>query len=222
MTLEGTVKIGEVFEVKSGELTSHTKLQELLGDGRFIAPPPTLKDIPIWEDRDEPLLFCFFRHNGMYQFEADVVDMFRRDGLRLCEFLVVSDIRKRQRREFFRLPVVLDMMVSEIMPGEEGVRKTRKTPGKTVDLSEKSVKFSSFTKYPVGTKLIIDIQMTEMKTMTLKAKVYKAIDPLMSTDPYDLVLLFEELTKYQQTYISRFVIRKQIEARRIKGRRKND
>ena len=65
--------------------------------------------MPIWDSEDQAFRFWFYRQNGVFQFDAELLRFYTADQMRLCEFLAVSDIVKNQRREFYRLPIVLDM-----------------------------------------------------------------------------------------------------------------
>lgn len=217
MKLEDIVKIGEIFEVKLGETKVRTKLQEILDSDEFVVFQPTIKGLPIWTNEDEVFRFAFYRTNGIYLFEAALIEAFTEDGLNLCLFHVVSEVEKNQRRECYRLPIVLDVMVwQEKDEEEEG--EPEKHKGKTSELSEKSLKFSCFTAFEPDTMLTVSIKLTEKKTITLKSRVYRYREPGKKHDPHVMVLLFEDCSDYHKSYISRYIMRQQILARRKKTR----
>lgn len=215
MKLQDIVKIGEIFEVKLGEITVRTKLQEIQESDEFVVFQPTVKGIPIWTNEDEIFRFAFYRANGVYLFEAELIEAFTKDGLNLCLFHVVSEVEKNQRRECYRLPIVLDVTVSEER-NDEDEDEPEKHKGKTSELSEKSLKFSCFTPFEPETMLTVSIKLTEKKTITLKARVYRYSEPEKKKDPHVMVLLFVDCSDYHKSYISRYIMRQQILARRMK------
>lgn len=218
MKLEDIVKIGEVFEVKLGELAVKTKLQEILANDHFVVFQPTFKGMPIWSDEDQIFRFAFYRSNGVYLFDAEMIDSYAQNNIQLCEFHVITDVSKNQRRECFRLPIVLDMTISLVEEDDNDVRKGERMKAKTVDLSEKSLKCTCFAEVTVGIQVIVDIKLTDMKTMTLKGVVYRVEKPSRKSDPDEIVLLFLDVSEYHRSYISRYILRQQVLMRRKKRR----
>lgn len=217
MKLEDIVKIGEIFEVKLGEAKVRTKLQEILELDEFVVFQPTVKGIPIWTNEDEIFRFAFYRTNGVYLFEAELIEAFTEDGLNLCLFHVISEVEKNQRRECYRLPIVLDVTIAEERKDEDE-DEPEKYKGKTSELSEKSIKFSCYNEFKPETMVTVSIKLTEKKTITLKASVYRHRAPEKKHDPHVMVLLFVDCSDYHRSYISRFIMHQQILARRKKTR----
>jgi c-di-GMP-binding flagellar brake protein YcgR len=55
----------------------------------------------------QELFAYFYRDNGKFTMDARVVGFHTRENLRLVELESLSDLKKEQRREFYRLPVSL-------------------------------------------------------------------------------------------------------------------
>ena len=209
MSLNEIIKIGEIFEIKNNDFCVRTKLQDVLDEKQFVVLQPTVKGIPLRADEDELLQFSFYRPSGVYTFYARMKETFIQEGIVLCKFIMVSKVKKTQRREAYRLPIVLDVVVTA---GDKDQEKQYK--GKTVNLSEKSVLISCFSVFPVGTKVTVTILLTDFERLTLHARVLRRDEPIKKSEPYGIVLLFEDCTNKERSYISRYILKEQIIARR--------
>ncbi len=205
--LGSIVKIGEIFEVEAGGVRVHTKLQEMHEDDGLVVLQPTLRGAPLRAD-DGVYQFAFFRPNGVYVFDARFESAFEKKGIRLCLFRRISEIKKVQRRQCYRLPIVLNV---EVYEDEES--KPKKYKGKTTTLSEKSVQFTCFTRFAEDTKLTVKIFFSQTETITLKGSVLKCTEPLVKNDPYDIVILFLDSYSRHITRLSRYIFKQQIIAR---------
>jgi c-di-GMP-binding flagellar brake protein YcgR len=206
------VKIGEIFEVGAQGVCVHTKLQEMHGDGEFSVLQPTLKGVPLNVD-DGAYQFSFFRPNGVYTFGAKLVLAYEKANVKLCRFRQVSEIEKIQRRQCYRLPIVLNAIIQN-----ESDDEPKKYKGRTTTLSEKSVKLTCFTPFPEETKLSVKIFFSETETITLRGKVLKCSEPLVKNDPYEIVILFLDSYSRHITRLSRYIFKQQIIARNKKSK----
>ncbi|MGE5495274.1 MAG: PilZ domain-containing protein [Burkholderiales bacterium] len=198
------VRIGEILEVEVGKLHVHTILQEFLGDGEFLAPPPTIKGTPL-RNEEEIFRFSFFRPEGMYVFEAEKKEEFERDGIKLCRYKLTSEITKIQRRQYYRLPIAIDvLMVNET--------DNRQYKCKTVTLSENSVHLRCYTLLALDTPVCVKIPVSARETIPMPGKIIKSMEPAINSDPFEMVVLFEENAKFRPR-LARFVFTQQIIAR---------
>lgn len=112
---------------------------------------------------DDEYNLCFYTPNGLYQCIGRVADRYKIDSVYVLVMELITDIRKYQRREYYRLNCVLDMkstMISEKDVGElsEQVHfiDTDITfdNGVMVDISGGGARFISKVKYPRDSKII--------------------------------------------------------------------
>ena len=115
MILSQVASLGEMLRIEAEETVTRTKLQDIIDDHNFIVFQPTVNGIPLRSD-SKPVRFSFFRNNGLYEFDAIMQKSYIQDNLRVCQFKAVSEVQKRQRRGAFRLPIILDAIVSLIQP----------------------------------------------------------------------------------------------------------
>jgi hypothetical protein len=198
------VRIGEILEVEVGKLHVHTKLQEYLGDGEFLAQPPTLRGAPL-RNGEGILRFSYFRPEGMYVFEAEKRGELVKDGIKLCRYKQTSEITKIQRRQYYRMPISIDvLMVSQT--------DNRQYKCKTITLSENSVHLSCYTLLALDTPVCVKIPVSARETIPMPGKIIKSMEPTINSNPFEMVVLFEEFAKFRPR-LARFVFTQQIIAR---------
>ncbi len=206
--------IGELMEIKINNGFVKTKLQDLHQDGWFTVFHPTVKGLPIMLETDETYMLRFYRSNGIFSFEAVLLDWYKQDEIMLCLFEPRSEVVKSQRRQSYRLPIVIDVLI-RLEDTEDG--KSPAVKAKTVDLSEHGTLVTSFTKIEEGTKISVELRLSPVDSITLKAKVLRCGKPVEKKDPYRIVLLFEDNAKQHRSELGRYILQQQIAARKKKN-----
>ena len=206
--------IGELMEIKVGDDFIKTKLQELLPDGRFTAFHPTVKGMPVRLEEFGTYLMRFYRENGVYSFDARLLDQYLKDEILLCLFQAASPVVKVQRRRSYRLPIVLDV---RLLPesAEQG-RKPKPIKAKTVNLSEHGVLLTCTTSLQPDTCVRVELKLSPNETMTLSGTVLRCEKPPSRKDPCRIVILFSGSSEQQQSELRRYILRQQIAARKKK------
>lgn len=209
MVLSQIVKLGEIFEIQLNDMVTKTKLQDIIDDEHFIVFRPTVKGIPLIAEKGEEMQFSFYRNNGVYTFNAIMEKYDVRDTMQ-CHFKVVSDIKKKQRRSSYRLPIVLDAVVSLLEPEVDIVGQTDSFKVKTLDISEAGMMFNSYEYFPAGTLLSVYITLEKYNTITVNARVIRCFIPSSDTKKYNTCVMFVNIPSRDQSKIGRFVLKKQI------------
>lgn len=192
--------IGELLEIRTGDTMVRTKLLEIISDTEYVVLQPTVKGAPL-RAKDEDVTFTFYRPNGCCRFSARLHPPFSKGNLTVCRVERVSTITRVQRRQCYRLPIVLDVII--VNEEEEG-KDARRCKGKTIDLSESGMALSCFESFEPDTSFIVEIRLSAAETVTVRAKVLRCIKPLRQTDPYNIVLVFtdtHEKAKMLRQYI---------------------
>ena len=207
MRYEEIIRLGELFEIQYEGITVRTKLQEIVTSTEFTVLQPTVKGVPLrTEDRD--VTFMFYRPNGCYSFNARISSPFRAGNIMLCRVVCLSEIMRIQRRQCYRMPIVLDAFLYEM--DEAGEPDERAFKGKTIDLSEKSVALSCFTAFQEDTQLAVEIRLSDTDSVRIRAKVIRIEKPLQPTDPYMIVLIFTDKYEKNRDFLRRYILRQQI------------
>lgn len=126
----------------------------------------------------------FYTSGGLYQCFAKVEDRYKSGSLYLVQISLTSNLRKYQRREYYRFSCALEMCARNLEEEElEAVEKNAKVwlqPGKPmrrsviVDISGGGLRFMSNQKYETGSMLYIGynlIKGTVRKQYELVGKV---------------------------------------------------
>jgi len=203
------------MEMQIGEISVKTKLQDVLESGRFTVFHPTIKSVPLPLTQDDTIKICFYRSNGVFSFEAKVIDWYIKDNIKLCELEALTEVKKYQRRKSYRLPIVLTVLLRRLDGDEEEQAKVYKA--KTVDISEHGMLLSCFHSFPDGTPISAEIKMPDMEKRLFKTEVLRCQTPFKDTDPHNIVLLFLNCSEHDRAYLARFIMRQQIIARKKRG-----
>lgn len=207
MRFDEIVTLGERFELQNGDETVRTTLQEIVSDTEFIVLQPTIQGVPVRAE-DHNVTFVFYRPNGCYRFEARISPPFKKDNIMLCRVWLASEVKRIQRRQYYRLPIDLDVFLHEL--DEIGEPLDKKYRGRTKELSEKSVAVSSFQEFEEDTLLGVEIKLSGTGTVMLKASVLTCRKPLKDTDPYDIVLVFTDYREKDRAFLRRYIFNQQV------------
>jgi c-di-GMP-binding flagellar brake protein YcgR len=209
------ITIGELMEIKIKNAFVKTKLQELYQDGRFTVFHPTVKGVPVWLQTHGSYTLRFYRDNGVFSFDAQLLDWYKKDDIRMCLFEASSEVEKAQRRQSYRLPIVLDALLRpEDAQGEPAATPLK---AKTVDISEHGVLLTCFTRLALDTCAAAELKLSPTETMTLRGKVLRCENPADKNDPFRIVLLFAGSTEQERSHLGRYILRQQIDARKKKN-----
>ncbi len=213
MVLSQVASLGEMFKIELDELVTRTKLQDIIDDENFIVFQPTVHGIPLRSKNMQPMRFSFYRDNGLFVFDAVMEKSFTKDNLRVCQFKIISDIQKQQRRSSYRLPVVLDAKVNlsqpEVdIPGDPEIYEVQ-----TRDLSDGGMSFTCFEYFPPGTLIDIYLPLNYEARLTLTGKIIRCFLPSEKTVKYNVSVQFINIPSRDQAKISRYIFQTQIKKR---------
>ena len=124
---------------------------------------------------------CFYTQSGLYQCLARVIDRYKSDNIFVLVMELTTDIRKYQRREYYRLNCVLDMKARNVTPDNASGGSVEQVQfldtditfsnGTMVDISGGGARFISKTRYPKGSNiqfafsLFVNGKLTEYKLL---------------------------------------------------------
>lgn len=211
--LKDYIQLGETMDIEVAGVATKTKVQDLLDDDQFIVSQPTVKLIPLVINANDSVRFTFFRPNGIYMFQAELVERVKKGNLSLCIFKATSAIEKKQRRYGYRLPIILQLTVKTIAENDE---KEIEYKAKTVNISEKGILFSCFKFFEKGTKLMVNLILEKFDQLLLQAEVVRCEPPEQKTDPYLIAVQFCNCSKSDQMHIGRYILKRQIFERKLK------
>ena len=200
------IKLGEILDLSVGNAAVRTKLQEIISDSEFVVLQPTIKGVPVRAENGE-VTVTFYRSTGCYNFRAKLSEPFHKGELSLCRVARISEIKRLQRRQYYRLPIVLDLTLYDSQA--EDKEDARRWRAKSINLSEKAVAISCFSTFADGTPLTLDIELMPSQIVSQPAVVLRGRPALRPTDPNEYVLLFVDQDVKAQSFLRRFIFRQQ-------------
>ncbi len=212
MKLSEIAKIGEIMDVKVGEVVARAKIERMLEPNGFVIGYPTYKLVPLPIQQDEPCDFWFMRENGIFTFAAKLENEFKTDDIRYCAFKVITPITRKQRREAFRLPICLDVSVR--LTDEEG--ETPAIRATTVDLSQNGTLIVMGEPLEVGARIKLSIKLFENVAFMLNATVIRCEVIQNKKDEYHVATQFSWDKPKEQAVLSRYIFQKQVVRRMAK------
>lgn len=98
--------------------TYSTRVYEVLSDDRVEIMMPMEKTKLILLPIDGEYELCFYTTQGLYQCYARIYDRYKSNNVYVLALELTSNLRKHQRREYFRFSCVLDMRARELKKEE--------------------------------------------------------------------------------------------------------
>lgn len=189
----------------TGEIEEYaSKIVGIEDDGMFLLETPIKQTQLVLLINGSVVNMIYMHENlGMYSVDLEVVEKIRDDNnIPLVRAKKVSDIRKIQRRNFFRLLTSMDIAVRKI----NGVVVENT---KTVDISGGGIRLLSKQDFEINDIVRLDFQL-ESKEFSVDAKVVK-IDYTDVRGTKEVSLQFIDILEKDRNEIIRFIFDKQRE-----------
>ena len=186
------VKVGDKLELESiddgttNDLSEkknyRSQVYDIVSEDQIKIAMPMEQGKVILLPVDGEYNMCFYSQSGLYQCLARVVDRYKSDNIFILVMELTADIRKYQRREYYRLNCVLDMKVREMSTAKKSPMGDREqvyfmdtditfNNGTMVDISGGGARFISKIRYPKGCniqfafELFVSGKLTEYKLL---------------------------------------------------------
>lgn len=174
----------ELTRVMSKEKKNQLKDEKSIESKLFISQIYDILDeeqlriaMPIVEGRVIPLPLnarydvCFFTSGGLYRSRVVITDRYKEDGLYILVVELVSELKKYQRRQYFRLECTLDIQYCILEDAEaekfqeepeliqEMVEDKRFREAIVLDISGGGIRFVSDEKLKQEAKLLLNLNI---------------------------------------------------------------
>lgn len=129
--LSDIIEAGQVVEIEAvkekneerrGEESRkfyRTKVFDVLSEDQLEIMMPIEKGKVILLPVDEQFNMCFYTAKGLYQCYARILDRYKSNNVYIVVAELTSSLKKRQRREFYRLDCALEVKFRELDQEEE-------------------------------------------------------------------------------------------------------
>ncbi len=96
----------------------NTRVYDVLSDDRLEIIMPMEKSKLILLPIDGEYDLCFYTNQGLYQCYARIYDRYKSNNVYVLALELTSNLRKHQRREYYRFSCVMDMRARELKTDE--------------------------------------------------------------------------------------------------------
>ncbi len=195
-------------------------IHEITKEGRLIIYTPEEEIIKMSLSKMEEIIICFNREDAQYQFTAVIERQYYEGQLELTELRQVSEIKRIQRREYYRLKKVLPVKVRLYTADDDDkYRDDQSKKGErswtkafTVDISADGVRICSKIKWQVESIIEIILSLDGV-TFRLKGKILGVKESVDDSQVYLARAKFLDIDKQQRDIIIRYIFKEQLELR---------
>lgn len=160
-TIEGS--LDPELNQNMGKKTYKSQIYDIVSEDQIKVAMPMEQGKVILLPVDGEYNVCFYTQTGLYQCLGRIIDRYKSDNVFVLVVELTTDLRKYQRREYYRLNCVLDMKSREVTEGDVGMFSERVrfvdtditfNNGIVVDISGGGARFISRVRYPQGTNIL--------------------------------------------------------------------
>lgn len=228
LELETIEKLND-SENSQGRKNYRSQVYDIVSEDQIKIAMPMEQGKVILLPVDGEYNICFYTSTGLYQCLARVIDRYKSDNIFILVMELTTDIRKYQRREYYRLNCVLDMKCREISETDingfnERVRfidtDITFNNGLMVDISGGGARFISRTRYPKNANILFVFSLYVSGKLT----EYKLVGRVLLSellenreDEYEHRIQFVNIMNDDRESIIRYIFE---EERKIRRREK--
>lgn len=161
---------------------------------------------------------CFYTPGGLYQAKAVITDRYKEDGLYILIVELASELKKFQRRQYFRLEYAMDIKFRAVTEDEfaaaissEAEMKYLSTfgmlDGISLDISGGGIRFTSREEVDKDSNIIISINIgiTEENIIGIAANIISAGKVLNRDKIYEYRAEFVGMKNSEREKLIRFI-----------------
>jgi c-di-GMP-binding flagellar brake protein YcgR len=167
---------------------------------------------------------CFYCKQGLYQCRAVVTDRYRKDNIYMLVVQLASELEKFQRRQFYRLEYVLEILVCRLLQSEVDKKKeeidispNRYLDAMMLDISGGGCKFILNELIEKDTKVMLRFTLTlarGMRMFEVLGRITNSGEQLNRSKSFEHRVEFIELLEEDREHIVRFIFDEERRRRR--------
>ena len=207
-----------------------TKVYDVITDDRLEVVMPMEKTKLILLPIDGEYDLCFYTSLGLYQCFARIIDRYKSNNVYVLVFELTSNLRKHQRRDYYRFSCVLDMKTRELKSEEVQAVEANQVllvPGLPlrrsliVDISGGGIRFISDHAYEEGSMVYCTYQLVNEGV----AKDYEVVGRVLSVrevanrpGEFEHIVQYVNLDNDTREEIIKFIFEEERRIRRNKAK----
>lgn len=213
-----SLKEGDKLTIYYREREFYTSaIQEVKDNGIITTYAPMGAKALLAIRPNDMVYISYVRADAQYQFDACVKRRHRQNGVNFLEFLPMSEHRRIQRRQYYRLLVTLDAYIQPLRLVDTEVEDDW-IKVQTVDISGEGMQLKSFEPIPDHSILECMISLDDNKIIRMQGEVLEVFEVVEDASPYRLRIFFNEIAEDKRQDIIKFIFNQQ-QRSRAKGLR---
>ena len=193
--LSDYIKLGQRIELQAvsrvklkegttGQKVYASKVYDILSDERLEITMPVEQGKLILLPVDTEYEMFFYGEHGLYECKANIVDRYRSNNVYILLMELVTNLKKHQRREFYRHTCAMDIETRELSEEEAENLETQEDENKTPESFEKSIlvdisggglRFVTLHKYEQGSVILCKFKLWQKNEL----KEYKILSQIL-------------------------------------------
>lgn len=200
----------------------HSKVCEILSEDRMEITMPIEKGKLVLLQVDSEYDLYFYTDNGLYQCFARVVDRYKADNVYMILVELTSNLRKQQRREYYRFSCALEMdtrklteeELQDALHDEYGIKaKMEKlNKGVIVDISGGGLRFVVEQKYEADSLVVCVYRLLikgQRKEYNIIGKVLSVKELANKPGVYEHRIQYVNINTEEQEEIIRYIFQEE-------------
>ena len=210
------VKISEKIDLHLGKGPYYrTVVDDILDEETLLVSIPTFRGIPIILHMDQELQLFFYRDNGRFAQNVQVIGFDLGEAVRLVKLRILSEPARQQRRQSFRVSTILQ---ATLRPYTLGPFPLKPDPSEAEEMEEVStfnvsatgVAIKTHGDYYVGERIFLRIFLawptSNAKPLDIMSEVRQIVRLEPGRDVFYLGAMFLDASEEMSTHIAKFVL----------------
>lgn len=181
-----------------------SKIEEVIDRVTLIIASPISGKYFTYFSVGQEIKIVFFRDESAYAFNARVIDRIKYNNSVSAVVNAISKTHKVQRRNYFRLGVMVDMTISYKV-GYNSVIKHLDA----VDISGGGIKIMSAEKISLGTDVQINMNIPGIKGSIINGRVVRCAPSIKNSSIYDIGIEFVDISANCRQKIIQYIFARQ-------------
>lgn len=212
MDLRTYLQVGERLDLELDTTSYKSIVHEIGNDNTVWLSPPTRKGVPVILRAQQVVNIIFYRPDGLYAFEAELMGRAVQEQLTFLVFQARGEPRKHQRRDCYRLQTSLEVSVALLEADKESNAPMEFTTY-TVDVSDGGMCIKSDYRISTGAMLDCELTLGMYETIYVRCLVVRASWVPGSIEYYLLGLQFLDITDKMRRRLSKYILKEQVKFR---------
>lgn len=212
MDVKDIINIGEKLEIivkrnSQEDVKGYSMLQDITSAGELVITQPMRDGVPIEIRPSDSIRILFFKEEGCFAFDGRPINRFKIKNVDMISIRQISSIEKIQRRQFYRLKIVLPVEI-KLLDDKEGSTILK---GYSVDISGNGLRLNIDQKLDVNSIIKCNIKLSSNETLSVKGRVVRVALDNKFAYKYDIGISFVDIPNATQDRIVKFIFEKQRE-----------